>query len=118
MANTTTEFEALLIERSLSDAQLLAATEAAPDFRILPDASVIKIGGQSVIDRGRSAVFPLVDEIVTARKTHQLLIGTGAGTRARHLYSIAAQLRSPFGGLFRPPRRSRASCMCRRTIPR
>ena len=99
MANTTTEFEALLIERSLSDAQLLAATEAAPDFRILPDASVIKIGGQSVIDRGRSAVFRLVDEIVTARKTHQLLIGTGAGTRARHLYSIAAQLGLPAGVL-------------------
>ncbi len=41
------------------------------DFRILPDATVIKIGGQSVIDRGRAAVYPLVDEIVTppARRT-------------------------------------------------
>jgi molybdenum storage protein len=99
MANTTTELETLLVERSLSDPQLQAATEAAPDFRILPDATVIKIGGQSVIDRGRSAVYPLMDEIVAARKTHQLLIGTGAGTRARHLYSIAAQLGLPAGVL-------------------
>jgi molybdenum storage protein len=99
MANTTTELEALLIQRSLSDAQLLAATEAAPDFRILPDATVIKIGGQSVIDRGRAAVYPLVDEIVAIRSTHKLLIGTGAGTRARHLYSIAAQLGLPAGVL-------------------
>ena len=48
MATTTTELEALLMQRSLSDAQLQAAAEAAPNFRILPDATVIKIGGQSV----------------------------------------------------------------------
>ncbi|HTH17209.1 MAG TPA: uridine kinase [Magnetospirillum sp.] len=99
MANTTTELEALLMQRSLTDAQLLAVTEAAADFRILPDATVIKIGGQSVIDRGRAAVYPLVDEIVAARKAHKLLIGTGAGTRARHLYSIAAGLNLPAGVL-------------------
>ena len=90
MANTTSELEALLMERSLTDPELQAAAETAADFRILPDATVIKIGGQSVIDRGRAAVYPLVDEIVAARKTHKMLIGTGAGTRARHLYSIAA----------------------------
>jgi hypothetical protein len=76
MANTT-ELEALLMQRSLTDEQLLAAASAAPDFRILPDATVIKIGGQSIIDRGRAAVYPLVDEIVAARATHKLLIGTG-----------------------------------------
>ena len=99
MAETTTELQALLMERSLTDAQLQAAAATAEDFRILPDATVIKIGGQSVIDRGRSAVYPLVDEIVAARGAHKLLIGTGAGTRARHLYSIAASLRLPAGVL-------------------
>ena len=99
MASTTAELEALLMQRSLTDPQLLATAEAASDFRILPDATVIKIGGQSVIDRGRAAVYPLVDEIVAARKAHKLLIGTGAGTRARHLYSIAAGLRLPAGVL-------------------
>ncbi|MFA5984071.1 MAG: hypothetical protein WC782_08650 [Methylococcaceae bacterium] len=77
--------------------QLQEAAEAAADFRILPDAAVIKIGGQSIIDRGRTAVYPLLDEIVAVRKTHKLLIGTGAGTRARHLYSIAAGLNLPAG---------------------
>jgi molybdenum storage protein len=99
MANTTAELEALLMQRSLTDPQLVAAVDAAADFRILPDATVIKIGGQSIIDRGRAAVYPLVDEIVSARQVHKLVIGTGAGTRARHLYSIAAGLRLPAGVL-------------------
>ena len=99
MANPTAELESLLMQRSLTDAQLQAAADAAADFRILPDATVIKIGGQSVIDRGRAAVYPLVDEIVAARNRHKLLIGTGAGTRARHLYSIAAGLGLPAGVL-------------------
>src|SRR5215472_16488458 len=99
MSDTTAELEALLTQRSLTDPQLVAAVEAALNFRILPDATVIKIGGQSVIDRGRTAVYPLVDEIVAARKLHKLVIGTGAGTRARHLYSIAAGLRLPAGVL-------------------
>jgi molybdenum storage protein len=99
MATTTTELEELLMQRSLTDAQLQAAAAAAADFRILPDATVLKIGGQSVIDRGRAAVYPLVDEIVAARKNNKLLIGTGAGTRARHLYSIAAGLNLPAGVL-------------------
>jgi molybdenum storage protein len=99
MATEMAELEALLMERSLTDDELLRATDAAPDYRILPDATVVKIGGQSVIDRGRAAVYPLVDEILAARKDHQLLIGTGAGTRARHLYSIAADLGLPTGVL-------------------
>jgi molybdenum storage protein len=99
MANSTSELETLLMQRSLSDPQLLAEAAAAADFRILPDATVIKIGGQSVIDRGRAALYPLVDEIVAVRKNHKLLIGTGAGTRARHLYSIAAGLNLPAGVL-------------------
>src|SRR5271167_3703373 len=99
MVNPTADLESLLMTRSLTDEQLQAAADAAADFRILPDATVIKIGGQSVIDRGRVAVYPLVDEILVARKAHKLLIGTGAGTRARHLYSIAAGLSLPAGVL-------------------
>jgi molybdenum storage protein len=99
MAETSTELQALLMDQSLTDPQLQEAAAGAPDYRILPDATVIKIGGQSVIDRGRAAVYPLLDEIVAARTAHKLLIGTGAGTRARHLYSIAASLRLPAGVL-------------------
>ena len=44
------------------------------------------------MDRGRVAVYPVVEEILAATGEHRLLIGTGVGTRARHLYSIAAGL--------------------------
>ena len=91
MAKTTAELEALLMQRSLTDPELAVAVDAATNFRILPDATVIKIGGQSIIDRGRTAVYPLVDEIGSARKVHKLLIGTGVVPGARHLYSIAAR---------------------------
>ena len=94
-----TDLHDLLMQRSLTDGELLSATEEAPDVRILPDVSVIKIGGQSVIDRGRSAVYPIVEELVEATKRHKILIGTGAGTRARHLYSTAADLGLPTGVL-------------------
>jgi molybdenum storage protein len=99
MSNGTGKLEALLMERSLTDEELIRATDAAPDHRILPDATVVKIGGQTIIDRGRAAVYPVVEELVAARQNHQLLIGTGAGTRARHLYSIAAGLGLPTGML-------------------
>lgn len=99
MGNTMMELEEILKQKHLTDQELLDAAESAEDYRILPDATVVKIGGQSVIDRGRSAVYPLVDEIVAARKNHKMLIGTGAGTRARHLYSIAADLNLPAGVL-------------------
>jgi molybdenum storage protein len=99
MGQTTMELEELLRERSLTDPQLLEAVENAQDYRILPDVTVIKVGGQSMMDRGRAAVYPLVDEIVAARKNHKMMIGTGAGTRARHLYSIASGLNLPAGVL-------------------
>ena len=76
--------ESLLMSRPLSDPELMRASDMAPDYAILPDVSVIKIGGQSLIDRGRAAVYPVVDELVAVKRSHQILIGTGAGTRARH----------------------------------
>ena len=58
-----TQLGAALVEGSLTDASLLAQTEAEPVLPILPDANVVKIGGQSFIDRGRAAVFPLIEEL-------------------------------------------------------
>lgn len=92
-------FASLLANQSLTSRHLLQATAATPDYAILPEATVLKIGGQSVIDRGRSAVFPIVEEIVANLAHHQLLIGTGAGTRARHLYSLGVDLGLPTGML-------------------
>jgi uridylate kinase len=60
---------------------------------------VLKIGGQSLMDRGRSAIHPLVEELVEVKASHQILIGTGGGTRARHVYALAAELGLPTGVL-------------------
>jgi molybdenum storage protein len=66
----------------------------------MPDVKVIKLGGQSLLDRGRKAVFPVLDEIVAARKRSiDILLCTGGGTRARHIYSIASELELPTGVL-------------------
>jgi molybdenum storage protein len=84
---------------SVMDKSLLQGTETENIFRPLPDLNVIKLGGQSIIDRGRSVVLPLVKEIVSARGTHSLLVMTGGGTRSRHAYAIALDLGMPTGVL-------------------
>lgn len=86
-----------LIEGSLTDEKLQAQTGGGPQVQILPNANVIKIGGQSIIDRGRAAVFPIIDEVVANLSRHMMILGTGAGTRARHAYSVALDLNLPTG---------------------
>src|SRR5512141_3165408 len=84
---------------SLMDKGLLAATETREVFRPLPRLNVIKLGGQSIIARGRTALLPLLQEIVAARREHEILVMTGGGTRSRHVYSIALDLGMPTGVL-------------------
>lgn len=105
MPDTTSKTELLtglgreLIEGSLTDDALLEQTDGTRIVEILPEANVVKVGGQSIIDRGRSAVFPLIDEIVENLPKHQMILGTGAGTRARHAYSVGIDLGAPTGVL-------------------
>jgi molybdenum storage protein len=51
------------------------------------------------MDRGRAALMPVVDEIVANLARHKMILGTGAGTRARHIYSLAIDLGLPVGVL-------------------
>jgi molybdenum storage protein len=89
--------ETPLMAESLMDKTLLERTEVESVFRPLPELNVVKLGGQSIIDRGARVVLPLVEEIVAARNQHQLLIMTGGGTRSRHAYAIALDLGMPTG---------------------
>ena len=91
--------ETPLMAESLMDKTLLESTEADRVFRPMPDLNVIKLGGQSIIDRGSAVVLPLIKEIVAARAEHQLLVMTGGGTRSRHAYAIALDLGMPTGVL-------------------
>lgn len=91
--------ETKLMAESLMDKTLLESTETRHVFRALPDLNVVKLGGQSIIDRGAEVVMPLVEEIVAARGDHDLLVVTGGGTRSRHAYAIALDLGMPTGVL-------------------
>lgn len=79
---------------SMSDVR---AADDGHFVNILPHANVVKIGAQSLIDRGRSAVFPVIEELGANSPEHQLIIGVGAGTRARHAYDLGAGLGLPTG---------------------
>src|SRR5436305_12795322 len=97
--NLLSELGQALVEGSLSDDELLSRTGRQATIQILPNANVIKVGGQSFIDRGRAAVFPLIDEVVANLGRHEMILGTGAGTRARHAYSVGIDLGMPTGVL-------------------
>jgi len=88
-----------LMAESLMDKALLDSTKAERVFHVLPELSVIKLGGQSIIDRGARVVLPLIDEIAAARPQYPLLVLTGGGTRSRHAYAIALDLGMPTGVL-------------------
>ena len=47
-----------LLNTNLEDPSLLESTVSFQPKKLLPNANVIKIGGQSFIDRGKKAVFP------------------------------------------------------------
>ncbi|MCD6072779.1 MAG: aspartate/glutamate/uridylate kinase, partial [Microvirga sp.] len=72
---------------SLDHRNLLAGTDYVQPIRVLPDVNIIKVGGQSIMDRGRAGLFPLIDEIGACARSHQMVIGAGGGTRARHAYA-------------------------------
>jgi molybdenum storage protein len=94
-----TELGKRLVGGSLSDEALMRATENTPHRALVPWANVVKIGGQSIMDRGRAGLMPVVDEIVANLPRHKMILGTGAGTRARHIYSLAIDLGLPVGVL-------------------
>lgn len=64
---------------------------------MMPDVKVLKIGGQSIMDRGREALYPILEEVVAAKDDHKLLLCCGGGTRARHIYAVASDLELPTG---------------------
>ena len=66
-----------LVTGDLTNQQLLQETKKPDTIQILPNANVIKIGGQSFIDRGRQAVFPLLEELKQCIPHHKMIIGTG-----------------------------------------
>jgi molybdenum storage protein len=90
--------ESMLMRESLLDKQVMSSTET-PVVPMLPFCHVVKIGGRSIIDNGKKAVYPLVDAIRDALRDFKLVIGTGGGLRSRHVTSIGMDLGMPTGVL-------------------
>ncbi|MFK4726833.1 molybdenum storage protein [Bradyrhizobium niftali] len=87
-----------LARQTLLDSDLTRPVAGNRPIKLLPWLQVIKIGGR-IIDRGQEAILPLVDELRSLLPEHRLLILTGAGIRARHLYSVGLDLGLPVGSL-------------------
>ena len=89
-----------LMRESLQDRAVVRGTDSDNDLKILPDVAMVSIGGQSIFDRGRDAILPLVDEIAALQQQKvKMLLAVGGGTRVRHTASVALDLGLPTGGI-------------------
>ncbi len=90
-----------LMGESLVSKTFLEQLEVAPQQRLYPDVAILKIGGQSICDRGVKALPAILKEIVANRTSHKMLITTGGGTRSRHIYTIGLEMGMPTGVIAR-----------------
>jgi molybdenum storage protein len=96
-----THINSRLMGESLQNRGVLSQTDSDRDLQVFPDVTLVSIGGQSIFDRGKAAILPLVDELVQIKRDRSLkmVIGVGGGTRVRHTISIALDLGLPVGGI-------------------
>jgi molybdenum storage protein len=97
--NTIKHVASPLARQTLLDTDLTHPVAGGRPIRLLPWLQVVKIGGRSIMDRGRDAILPLVDELRKLLPEHRLLILSGAGLRARHVYGVGLDLGLPVGSL-------------------
>jgi molybdenum storage protein len=98
-ANSIKHVSSPLARQTLLDGELTRPVAGRRPIRLLPWLQVVKIGGRSIMDRGAEAILPIVEEIRKLLPEYRLLILTGAGIRARHLYGVGLDLGLPVGSL-------------------
>lgn len=94
-----THIKSDLMRESLQNRDVVARTGSAREHQIMPDVVLVGIGGQSIFDRGKEALLPLVEELSQVRSDHRMVLGVGGGTRVRHTLAIAVDLGLPTGGI-------------------
>lgn len=99
-----THIASSLMRESLVDRRVIARTRSEREVAILPDVTLVGIGGHSIFDRGREGLLPLAEELVALRnrpvpERPRMVIGVGGGTRVRHTVSLALDLGLPTGGV-------------------
>jgi molybdenum storage protein len=86
-----------LMGESLVSKEFIDQLDIAPQERLYPDVKLMKIGGQSICDRGAKALPQVLKEIVRNRPAHKMVLTTGGGTRSRHIYTIGLEMGMPTG---------------------
>lgn len=94
-----THIDSPLMRESLVDQRVIDRTHATEEFKIMPDVTLVGIGGQSIFDRGKSALLPVAQELSEAISRYKMIVGVGGGTRVRHTISVALDLGLPTGGV-------------------
>lgn len=102
-----THIESNLMRESLIDKRVVARTHSENELEILPHVVLVSLGGQSIFDRGKAAVMPIVAELSQLRVAMRagkaaappIVLGVGGGTRVRHTMSVALDLGIPTGGV-------------------
>ena len=92
----------MLMRESLIDKRIQASTDdsqTTPTVRMLPKVHVVKIGANSIVDKGRVATYPVVEVVGKLLETEKIIIGAGGGARSRHIFSIGLDLGLPAGVL-------------------
>ncbi|MEZ4271095.1 MAG: uridine kinase [Myxococcota bacterium] len=90
-----------LMRESLVSSALQARLAENPndEVNLLPWAKLINIGG-CILDRGATALLPLLEAVVAARDAgHPIIVSVGGGARMRHTLEIGMDLGLPIGGL-------------------
>jgi molybdenum storage protein len=88
------------MKESLVDRKVTKRTDSDHELEIIPDVILVGLGGQSIFDRGKEAVMPVVEELAEVRRRKQrIVVGVGGGTRVRHTVSVALDLGLPTGGV-------------------
>ena len=97
--NGRTHLNSRFMRESLVDKQVLADATVHDEVAILPYLNFINIGGKSIVDRGKSAVFPVIDELIKLKGKHKFVVGVTGGVRVRHTMAIGLDFGLPTGGL-------------------
>ena len=110
-----------LMRQTLLDRDLVTPATDRPIMRLLPWLHVVSIGGRSIMDRGREAVVPVVDELRAAfadapHADHDRAGHPRAPRLRRRARPRPADRRARGAG--RPPRPSRTGTSSPRCSPR
>ncbi len=94
-----THLNSRFMRESLVDKNLLNDSEVVNEVAILPYLNFINIGGKSIIDRGKKALFPVIEEVVELKGKHKFVLGVTGGARVDHTMAIGLDFGLPIGGL-------------------